>query len=950
MPHGTVKITSGVVTVETPALNEAGISACNLIRYKPDPQGLMLVETLGGWSRFYATQITNPVRALQAWEDTNANKWIAYGTSSMTASSLVAIQCSQNATTGITTASSSSTYQYNITPQYLSDSTQIIFSTTAGSSLVVVTDQSITGLSGYDGVFISTPVSVGGLILSGQYAITSLAGDQYEINATNILQQPAYAAYSTLSSPIAVTGGTYSAGSPSTLTLTYATQAAAPFIVNEAVKVTGLVPLSWNGSCIVTACTTTQVTLIAPSGASGSYSSGGSLTNTGVAPLLAVASGSSTVTVTLPDHGLSVGSTFTVLNQTVVGGISLYGNYIVQSVANSYTFTINGSSTALMTVTNYVNAVTVSGGSSTTSAVTLQLGASTYVYPVVTITGGTSTTSAVTLTWSTPSYTFQVGASIYVSGIVTPSAWNGAFVVTGSTTTSVTYALSGSATSWGSGGAIQAPLFNIGSYILVSGVTPTAWNGNFVVTSSTTTSVTYALTGSALSWTNGGSVADIGGDEDFVYTITAGTPATSTGYGVGGYGTGGYGTGQPSAQVSGSPIFATTWSLDNWGQILLACPIGFTPIDYAPNTYLTYQPIFYWDPTTQAPQPAIIANGPPSSTGIFVAMPQRQVIAWGTTFAGIVDPLLIRWCDVNNFNVWIAQTTNQAGSFRLPTGSAIIGALQVAQQALVWTDIGLWSMQYIGPPYVYSFNQIGQGCGLIARKAAGVLNGVTYWMGSRQFFNLTSEGVQIIPCPVWDSVFQNLDLANLSKITFAANSLFSEVTWYYPVTGGTGEVSAYVKYNVLLQQWDYGTLGRSAWIDSSVLGPPIGYDPANQYIYQHEISAYADSAEINAFFTTGYFAISDGDMKCFVDQWWPDMKWGYYNQTQGAQVNLTFSVLDYPNSTPLTYGPYTLTASTTYFSPRFRGRLVSMTFASGNSGTFWRVGLNRYRFNPDGKF
>jgi hypothetical protein len=280
----------------------------------------------------------------------------------------------------------------------------------------------------------------------------------------------------------------------------------------------------------------------------------------------------------------------------------------------------------------------------------------------------------------------------------------------------------------------------------------------------------------------------------------------------------------------------------------------------------------------------------------------------------------------------------------------IVGALQVPLMALIWTDIGLWSMQYIGQPYVYSFNQLGQGCGLIARKAAGVMNGVVYWMGARQFFMLSGEAVTVIPCPVWDVVFQNLDLANVSKITVAVNSLFSEISWFYPVTGGNGEVSAYIKYNAQLNQWDYGTLARSSWVDNSVLGPPIGYDPANQYIYQHEISTYADGALIAASFTTGYATLGDGDAKTFVDQWWPDMQWGYYNQSQGAQVSLTFNVTDFPTVSPATFGPYTLSNTTTYFTPRFRGRLVSMTFSSANAGTFWRVGLNRYRWQADGKF
>jgi hypothetical protein len=335
---------------------------------------------------------------------------------------------------------------------------------------------------------------------------------------------------------------------------------------------------------------------------------------------------------------------------------------------------------------------------------------------------------------------------------------------------------------------------------------------------------------------------------------------------------------------------------------------------------------------------------------MFVAMPQRQIIAWGTSFGGVVDPLLIRWCDVSNYNVWVGTVINQAGSYRLSTGSTIIGGMQANNQAFLWTDIGLWSMQYIGPPYVYSFNEVAKGCGLIARKAAGIMNGIIYWMGSRQFFTYSAGGVQPLMCPVWDTIFQQLDQANLTKITMAVNSLFEEITWYYPVTGGNGECSAYVRYSLLTQMWDIGNLGRSAWMDSSVLGPPISYDPVAEYVYQSEISPNADGSAMAPSFTTGYFAISEGDSKAFIDQVRPDFKWGYYNQSETAAVRITFNAVDYAGETPTTYGPYTVTKSTTFFSPRIRARLVSVTFSSNDLDTWWRLGAFRYRVTPDGKF
>jgi hypothetical protein len=259
-------------------------------------------------------------------------------------------------------------------------------------------------------------------------------------------------------------------------------------------------------------------------------------------------------------------------------------------------------------------------------------------------------------------------------------------------------------------------------------------------------------------------------------------------------------------------------------------------------------------------------------------------------------------------------------------------------------------MVYVGQPYIYSFNEIATGCGLIGRKAAGTFNGVVYWMGQSQFFQLSSGGVTSIPCPVWDVIFQQLDTANVNKIRVAVNSRFAEVAWYYPTLTSGGEVAAYIKYNTLLNSWDFGTLGRSAWINESVLGPPIGADPVSQLIFQHETSPDANGTAMNAWFQTGYFALQDGDMQTFIDQVWPDAKWGYYNGAQSATLNMTFYVADYPGATPEVYGPFTLTQATTYFNPRFRGRLVSIMIGSSDLGSFWRTGNLRYRYQPDGKY
>jgi len=440
-----------------------------------------------------------------------------------------------------------------------------------------------------------------------------------------------------------------------------------------------------------------------------------------------------------------------------------------------------------------------------------------------------------------------------------------------------------------------------------------------------------------------------GGDARYVYYIGVGPVESGQGYGRGGYGRGGYGTGVPFVPQNGQSIQTADWTLDNWGEILISCPLN--------------GPIYEWSPIAGYSTSAVINTAPAVNAGIVVAMPQRQIVAWGSTLTGIQDPLLIRWCDVDDFTVWTGTTTNQAGYFRIPKGSKIVECIQAAQQTLVWTDLGLWSMQYVGLPYVYQFNEIGTGCGLIGRKAAAAMSGIVYWMGQSQFYMLAGSGPQPIACPVWDVIFQDLDTDNLDKIRVATNSRFGEVAWYYPTKGNGGEINAYVKYNIVLQQWDYGTLARTAWINESVLGPPIGAG-TDRFIYQHETSPNAaydgvDNQPMLSNFQTGYFVIAEADLKMFVDQVWPDMKWGYFGgtangttvyQTPTAQVELTFYVADYAGQTPVQYGPYYLTQNTTFITPRFRGRLVSIAVSSNDVGSFWRIGNMRYRVQPDGKF
>jgi len=445
----------------------------------------------------------------------------------------------------------------------------------------------------------------------------------------------------------------------------------------------------------------------------------------------------------------------------------------------------------------------------------------------------------------------------------------------------------------------------------------------------------FTISGSAEA-ANSTPVSMNGGEAQLVYYITLGPAAAGTGYGVGGYGVGGYGTGVVPASQTGTPITAVDWMLDNWGEILLANPKGGG--------------IYYWQPNSGFQTAQLVSTGPVFNNGIFVSMPAQILVAWGSTSIGQQqDPLMVRWSDSQDFLNWAETAQTQAGSYRIPTGSMIVGGIQGPQQGLIWTDLDVYAMQYISVPGVFGFNKLSSGCGLIGPHAVTSMRGNVYWLNGGSVFVLSGNGVQQIPCSVWDVIFQDLDTSNQQKIVAAANSQFDEIAFYYPsLSGGTGENDKYIKLNVSEGSWDYGNLARSTWMDQSVLGQAIGTSPAG-LIFQHETSPDADGQPLVSSFTTGYFVLTEGQDLAFVDWFFPDMKWGLYAGTQGATVNVTINTVAYPNGDIETFGPYPVTQAVDFVNTRLRNRQLSLTFQSNDLGSFWRLGQMRIRVSKAGR-
>lgn len=443
---------------------------------------------------------------------------------------------------------------------------------------------------------------------------------------------------------------------------------------------------------------------------------------------------------------------------------------------------------------------------------------------------------------------------------------------------------------------------------------------------------TTTATSSATALMNSGNVQTI-------YYIALGPQPANQPYGSGNYGAGAYGAGAGGGAGQGTPITATDWTEGNWGEILLACPQSGG--------------IYQWSSDNGFQTAQLVDNAPILNTGIFVAMPYQILIAFGSSFTGVPAPLDVNWTTIGDFTDWSPSAADQAGGYVIPTGSRIVGGLQAPQQGLIWTDIDLYSMQYIGPPNVFGFSKIMGGCGLIGSHAMGVLGNTIYWMSQEQFFIMPAGGAPVaLPCSVWDDVFQNLDTDNAWKVRCKPNSNFGTIGWEFPsLSGGTGENDSYVEFNTIEREWTpgaYPTTGRSAWIDQSVFGPPIAGTPTG-LIYQHEVGYNGDGAAINPIFRTGYFALGEGEDFYFVDQIIPDFKYGTQSGAQTAQIFITLYVVNYPSDTPLVLGPYTVTQALAYITTRLRGRQVALQVQSFDANSFWRIGLIRYRFAPAGR-
>ena len=393
--------------------------------------------------------------------------------------------------------------------------------------------------------------------------------------------------------------------------------------------------------------------------------------------------------------------------------------------------------------------------------------------------------------------------------------------------------------------------------------------------------------------------------------------AVNIGYGYGFYGDGTYGTPRPD---TGNIVEATTWSIDNWGEYLVACST-------ADGRLLEWQ-------LGSSADAAAISNAPTSNSGLIVTE-ERFIFALG---AG-GNPRKVQWCDREDNTTWTAAATNEAGDIELQTSGKIETAIRTRGQTLIITDVDAHIARYVGPPYVYGFERVGTACGIIARKAAADVDMGTFWMGKGGFYRFDGNVVSEIPCEVHDYVFGDMNTSQRSKVWAWTNGQFSEIWWFYPSENST-EVDRYVALDYKENHWLIGELSRTTGVERGVFEYPMLFD-ADGSMYDHEVglSYETSSAQQDVFAETSAVSIGNGDQIMQVTDLFPDEK------TQG-DVDVTFKSRFYPNDTEYTHGPFNPSSPT---SVRFAGRQVRMRVEGDSPYADWRVGTMRIDAKAGGR-
>jgi len=501
------------------------------------------------------------------------------------------------------------------------------------------------------------------------------------------------------------------------------------------------------------------------------------------------------------------------------------------------------------------------------------------------------------------------------------------------------------------GGAITADVLNQEyevTYVINSSSYQIEARTVSTINSITTTSginQTYVFATSADSGNGGSSVVG-------TYQINTGLDTTivGTGWGAGTWSRGAWGSGA-SLATSGQTL--RIWSHDNFGEDLI---INVRDGD-----------IFYWDKTNGLANRAVelaslagASSAPTIAKQVMVSDRDRHVIAFGCDSElepGVQDPLLIRFSDQENITQWQSRVDNTAGDLRIGSGSKIITAVETRQQILVFTDVSLHAMQFLGPPFTFGINAISENITIASPLAAIAVEDNVYWMGAEEFYAY-GGAVQRIPCSVRDYVFTNINNDQLEKVTAGLNTAFSEVTWFYP-SANSSENDSYVTYNYDQKIWYYGLMSRTCWLDRGVNNDPLAASP-DHYLYFQEIGfddgSTSPATGITSYIESSQMDLGEGDQFAFMRRLIPDLTFRD-STSPSPQATMTLKVRNFPGGNYLSSDSRSVvkTASipveqfTEQVFVRLRGRSFAFRIESEDTGVGWRLGSPRVDVRPDGR-
>jgi hypothetical protein len=729
----------------------------------------------------------------------------------------------------------------------------------------------------------------------------------------------------------------------------------------------------------------------------------------------AATSGSATLIVTDAGNGVQVGD-FVCFS----GAVSLGGNitaavlnqeYQVQTVTSNNTYTITATATANGSDSG-------NGGSAVVGNYQLTTGNTTFTF-------GTG--------WGAGGYGGSTGpsASTALSGTLAAIAFTSSTAALTTTSTTVSVVSTSGFTATGS-------ILIETEVISYTGVTATTFTGCTRAASGTSAAahvtalgVSQYTTGVTINCTSASVFAASGtiyiGSEGISYSGKTGTSFTGCTRAANGTTPSAHAsadlisqfastaTGWGSAATTGIGIQLRLWSQSNYGEDLVFNPRGGSMYYWAnnssPNVYDRGQILKAGTPvyTKSAPYPTGFtpdSTCPSIANLVLVSDASRFTFAFGcndpsaTLFSATQDPMLVRWSDQNTLATWTPSITNQAGDVRLSHGSTIITAIQTRQEILVFTDSAVYSFQYLGAPYVWNSQILGDNISITSPNAVSTVNNVTYWMGADKFY-MYSGRVETLPCALRQYIYGNINLQETFQIHSGTNEGYNEIWWFYPSQTGTtstGEngtgtpgnpnvlIDRYVIYNHLERTWYYGTLNgttirpRTAWLDSPLRSEPmaaIGYTannssgiPAsytNGAVVYHETTVDNNEVTnsplaITAYVQSSDFDIGDGHNFGFIWRLIPDIT---FDGSTSAAPSTNFTVRPRQNpganystsQDPAVASAQSYASTTTYNVQQFtqqvfvriRGRQMAFRISSTDLGTQWQLGSPRIDVRPDGR-